>query len=49
MLQQHVSSHISHHQVNLEPLQFLELLLKVLFVLKAADPCVSSGWPSVLV
>jgi hypothetical protein len=41
--------HTSHHQANFEPLNIFEFLLTVLFVLKAADPCVSSGWPSVLV
>jgi hypothetical protein len=30
---------------NLEPLKIFEFLLTVLFVSKAADPCVSSGWP----
>jgi hypothetical protein len=40
---------MSHHQTNLEPLEVFELLLTFLFVLKAADPCVGSGWPSVLV
>jgi hypothetical protein len=40
---------MSHHQANLEPLNIFEFLLKVLFVSKAADPCVNSGWPSVLV
>jgi hypothetical protein len=49
MLQRNVSSHISHHQANLEPLKVFELLLTVLFVSKAADPRVSNGWPSVLV
>jgi hypothetical protein len=39
---------MSHHQANLEPLNILEFLLTLLFVSKAADPCVSSGWPSVL-
>jgi hypothetical protein len=38
-----------HHQANLEPLNISEFLLTVLCVLKAADRCVSSGWPSVLV
>jgi hypothetical protein len=40
---------MSHHQANLEPLNIFEFLLAVLLVSKAADPCVSSGWPSVLV
>jgi hypothetical protein len=40
---------MSHHEANLEPLNIYEFLLIVLFVSKAADPCVSSGWPSVLV
>jgi hypothetical protein len=40
---------MSHHQANFEPLNTLEFLLTVLFVSKAADPCVSSGLPSVLV
>jgi hypothetical protein len=40
---------MSHHQANLEPLNIFEFLLTVIFVSKAADPCVSSGWPSVLV
>jgi hypothetical protein len=39
---------MSHHQTNLEPLNVFEFLLTVLFVSKAAVPCVSSGWPSVL-
>jgi hypothetical protein len=34
---------------NLEPLNIFEFLLTVLLVSKAADRCVSSGWPSVLV
>jgi hypothetical protein len=38
-----------HNQANFEPLNIFEFLLRVLFVLKAADPRVSSGWPSVLV
>jgi hypothetical protein len=46
---QHVSTDTSHHRANLEPLNIFEFLLRVLFVLKAADPRVSSGWPSVLV
>jgi hypothetical protein len=33
---------MSHHEDNLEPLNIFELLLTVLFVSKAADPCVSS-------
>jgi hypothetical protein len=40
---------MSPHQANLEPLNVFEFLRTVLFVLKAADPCVTSGWPSVLV
>jgi hypothetical protein len=36
-------------QANLEPLNIFEFLRTVLFVSKAADPCVSGGWPSVLV
>jgi hypothetical protein len=39
---------MSHHQANLESLNIFGFLLTVLFVLKAADPGVSSGWPSVL-
>jgi hypothetical protein len=35
---------MSHHQANLEPLNFSEFLLTVLSVSKVADPCVSSGW-----
>jgi hypothetical protein len=42
-------AHLNHHQANLEPLNIFEFLLTVLFVSKAADPCISSGWPSVLV
>jgi hypothetical protein len=49
MLLQHVSTHMSHHQANLEPLDIFEFLLTFLFVSKAADPCVISGLPSVLV
>jgi hypothetical protein len=45
----HVSTHMSHHHGNLEPLNIFEFLLTALCVSKAADPCVSSGWPSVLV
>jgi hypothetical protein len=37
-----------HHQANLEPLNIFEFLLTIFF-LKAADPCVSSGWLCVLV
>jgi hypothetical protein len=37
-----------HHQANLEPLNIFEFLIKVIFVSKAADPCVSSGWPSIV-
>jgi hypothetical protein len=48
-LLQHVSTHMSRHQANLEPLNIFEILLTVVFVSKAADRCVSSGWPSVLV
>jgi hypothetical protein len=48
-LLQHVSTHMSHHQANLEPLNISEFLLTVLFVSKAADRCVSSGLRSVLV
>jgi hypothetical protein len=48
-LLQRVSAHMRHHQANLEPLNIFEYLLTVFFVSKAADPCVSSGWPSVLV
>jgi hypothetical protein len=40
MLLQHVSTHMSHYQANLEPLKIFEFLLTVLFVSKAADPCV---------
>jgi hypothetical protein len=40
---------MSHHQANLEPLNIFEFLLTVLFDSKAADPCVSSEWPSDLV
>jgi hypothetical protein len=36
---------MSHHQAKLEPLNIFEFLLTVLFVSKAADPRVSSGWP----
>jgi hypothetical protein len=46
---QHVSTRMSHHQANLEPLNIFEFLLTVPFISKAADPGVSSGWPSVLV
>jgi hypothetical protein len=38
-----------HHQANLEPLNIFKFLLTVLFVSKAVDPCVISGWPFVLV
>jgi hypothetical protein len=37
------------YQTNLEPLNIFESVLTVLFVSKAADPCVSSGWRSVFV
>jgi hypothetical protein len=40
---------MSHHQANLEPLSIFKFLLTVLFVSKAADPCVISEWSSVLV
>jgi hypothetical protein len=40
---------MSHNQANLEPLEIFGFLLTILFVSKAADPFVSSGWPSVLV
>jgi hypothetical protein len=46
---QHVSTHMSNHYANLEQINVFEFLLTVLFVSKAADPCVSSGWPCVLV
>jgi hypothetical protein len=49
MLQRHVSTHMSHYQAKLEPLNVFESLLTVLLVSKAADPCLSSGRPSVLV
>jgi hypothetical protein len=48
-LLQRVSTHTSQHQANLEPLNISEFVLTVLFVPKAAGPCVSGGWPSVLV
>jgi hypothetical protein len=39
---------MSHRQANLEPLNIFRFLITVIFVSKAADRCVSSGWPSVL-
>jgi hypothetical protein len=46
---QYVSTQMSNHQANFEPLNSFEFLPTVLFISKAADPCVTSGWPSVLV
>jgi hypothetical protein len=46
---QHVSTNMSHHQANLEPLNISDFLLTDYFVSKVVDPCVSSGWHSVLV
>jgi hypothetical protein len=40
-LVQHVSTHMSQHRANLEPLNISEVLLTVHFVSKAADPWVS--------
>jgi hypothetical protein len=40
---------MGHHQASLEPLNIFQLFLTVLFVSKAAEPCVSRGWTSVLV